>query len=119
MVGEATGRCLAACGNQVGFVDVEDGTIARLRRDGFPAVRPAGMKLVGVELVLVSVPTPATADGIDAGCLRAACRDIGRALREADDGVSWPVWTGGSGSATTRSTCGRAARRPTSADRRW
>ena len=100
-VGLVTGACLADKGHDVVCVDVDPGKIAKINRaeapiyeNGLPELlrRNVGTRLTATldtrravlesDLTLIAVGTPFDGKAIDLTFVKAAARDIGRALKE-------------------------------------
>lgn len=83
VVGKATGTGLISQGHSVAFIDIDPSRVQVLIGAGFEALFPSEMHLLADDTVLVAVPTPASANGIDLSSLNAACESIGVAMRTA------------------------------------
>ncbi len=83
VVGHAEGVALLEHGHGVTFSDVDDTALSRCRAEGFETVAASGIDLLDVDVVLVSVSTPASDEGIDLRDLEAAAATIGVALGKA------------------------------------
>jgi UDPglucose 6-dehydrogenase len=79
VVGAATASALSGIGHSVSIVEISPERREILAAEGFEVVQEPGDDLAGA-IVLLSVPTPADADGYDLGLLRSAARSAGRAL---------------------------------------
>ena len=83
VVGHAEGIALRGHGHDVAFSDVDELVLSQRRTEGFPTMPITGLGLVGIDVVLVSVPTPTSAGEIDLRHLEAAVATIGDALGRA------------------------------------
>lgn len=83
VVGHAEGTALREHGHDVAFSDVDEAVLSRCRTEGFPTIPMSGLELVGIDVVIVSVPTPTLAGEIDLRNLEAAVATIGGALGRA------------------------------------
>ncbi len=82
VVGSATGMGLAAKGNAVQFVDVNERRVEELGRAGYAA--STHIDLIGAPaFVFMTVPTPNNGNRYELSAIRAASQAIGRALRGA------------------------------------
>jgi UDPglucose 6-dehydrogenase len=82
-VGQAEGKALAGHGHGVVFTDVEPRVLARLRAEGWPAIRIEDLELTETDVVLIAVPTPNADGATDLGPIRSAATTIGAALGRA------------------------------------
>lgn len=83
VVGHAEGRALRQRGHEVAFSDVDDWALSRCRSEGFRSTPMSDLLLVGIDVVLVTVPTPTTAGMSDLHQLEEAVASIGDALGRA------------------------------------
>jgi UDPglucose 6-dehydrogenase len=83
VVGHAEGIALRQHGHTVAFTDVDEAVLAERRTEGFETMPMTELSLDGVDVVLVSVPTPTSAGEIDLRSLEAAVATIGGALGRA------------------------------------
>lgn len=83
VVGHAEGRALRDLGHEVVFSDVDDEALARCRKEGFRTTAMTDLIVIGVDVVLVSVPTPTTSGASDLRQLEEAVASIGDALGSA------------------------------------
>jgi UDPglucose 6-dehydrogenase len=83
VVGHAEGTALREHGHEVAFSDIDEAVLSRCRTEGFQTFPMTELVLVGVDVVLVSVPTPTAAGEIDLRNLEAAVASIGDALGRA------------------------------------
>jgi UDPglucose 6-dehydrogenase len=83
VVGQAEGTALREHGHTVTFSDVDEAVLSRRRSEGFQTLPMSGVDLVGVDVVLISVPTPTRAGRVDLRNLEAAAATIGDALGRA------------------------------------
>lgn len=83
VVGQAEGSALHEHGHRVVFSDVDEAVLLRRRTEGFQTIPMTGLELVGIDVVLVSVSTPTSAEGVDLRHLEAAVAAIGGALGRA------------------------------------
>lgn len=58
VVGTATGKCLLDLGHEVTFCDISEKRLETLRSEGYDACMTTELGEKGVDIVLVSVPTP-------------------------------------------------------------
>ncbi|UQX12294.1 hypothetical protein [Candidatus Mycobacterium methanotrophicum] len=89
-VGTATGKGFVSYGHDVSYVDISASRVQMLRRDGHRACLPPDLNLDGVDLILVSVPTPTNDFGLDFSHLTESTNDIGAALRRCQSNT-YPV----------------------------
>ncbi len=82
-VGHAEGTALREHGHQVAFGDIDEDVLSRRRGEGLRTVSMSELDLVGIDVVLVAVPTPNSVGEIDLRHLEAAVATIGEALGRA------------------------------------
>lgn len=88
VVGTATGEGLVAKGYDVLFCDVSPDRLRSLRGRGHRAVEPEELPGNGIDVFLISVPSP-TIDGVvELEYVRLAAEAVGRAIRASD---TWPL----------------------------
>lgn len=80
VVGQATGKGFAKKGHQVGYIDINPQTIARLRAAGFTATTAAEADWESADVVMLAVSTPSVDGQIVLDYIEAAALDVGRAL---------------------------------------
>jgi UDPglucose 6-dehydrogenase len=84
VVGTATGKGFILGGHDVRFVDTSPLRVEALRAEGLEA--SVGIELHGPRtLVMLSVPTPSTAQGYDLTAIRAAVGAVGDVLLEGEE----------------------------------
>jgi UDPglucose 6-dehydrogenase len=89
-VGTVTGEGFMSHGHDVSYVDISPSRVQMLRRAGHRACLPPDLNLDGVDLILVSVPTPTNKSGFDFSHLIESTSDIGAALRRCQSNT-YPV----------------------------
>lgn len=89
-VGTATGEGFVSHGHDVSYVDISPSQVQMLRREGHRACLPPDLNLDGVDLILVSVPTPTNERGFDFSHLMESTSDVGAAMRRCQS-ISYPV----------------------------
>lgn len=83
VVGHAEGTALSAHGHSVAFSDIDEVLLSQRRAEGLETMPMSGLDLVGIDVVLVAVPTPTQDGAIDPQHLEMAAATIGDALRRA------------------------------------
>jgi UDPglucose 6-dehydrogenase len=83
VVGHAEGTALLGHGHHVAFSDVDEAVLSQRRTEGFQTFPMTGLRLVGIDVVLISVSTPTSARGTDLRHLERAVATIGDALGRA------------------------------------
>jgi UDPglucose 6-dehydrogenase len=83
VVGHAEGIALLERGHRVSLSDVDEAVLARRRVEGFQTMPMTGLELGEVDIVVISVPTPTSAEGIELRKLEAAVALVGDALGRA------------------------------------
>jgi UDPglucose 6-dehydrogenase len=89
-VGTVTGEGFMSHGHDVSYVDISPPRVQMLRREGHRACLPHHLNLDGVDLILVSVPTPTNKSGFDFSHLIESTSEIGAALRRRQSNT-YPV----------------------------
>ena len=84
VVGQATGKGFAKKGHAVSYVDINPETIAKLRQAGLTAMLAAEVDWNGVDVVMLTVPTPNLNGKIVLDYMEAAALDVGRSLAKTD-----------------------------------
>jgi len=89
-VGTAAGDGFMSHGHDVSYVDISRSRVQLLRREGHSACLSPDLNLDGVDLIVVSVPTPTNEFGLDFSHLMESTTDIGAALRRCQSNT-YPV----------------------------
>lgn len=82
-VGTATGKGLAAQGNEVTFLDIVPEKVSALRADGFRAKLASESTALDTDLTMFCVPTPTVAGRIQLDHLRTAVEEFAKRLRNS------------------------------------
>ncbi len=82
VVGHATGKGLAQMGNEVVFYDINPRTIERLEREGLSVARSLEKAVERSEVLILSLPTPPSADGFDLSHLYRAVDKLQGLIRD-------------------------------------
>jgi UDPglucose 6-dehydrogenase len=80
VVGQATGKGFTKKGHSVSYVDINPGTIAKLRASGLNAMTAAEMNWNEADCVMLAVSTPSVEGRIVLDYIEAAALDVGRGL---------------------------------------
>ena len=83
IVGHAEGTALRAQGHEVAFGDIDEDVLVQRRAEGLRTVSMSELDLVGVDVILVAVPTPNSAGETDLRHVEAAVATIGEGLGRA------------------------------------
>jgi UDPglucose 6-dehydrogenase len=88
VVGQATGKGFTKKGHDVGYVDINPETIARLQAEGLNAMSPAEVDWNNVDVVMLAVSTPSVDGRVVLDYIEAAAMDVGQGLATTDNYVT-------------------------------
>lgn len=88
VVGQATGKGFTRKGHDVGYVDINPETIARLQAEGLKAMSSTDVNWDEVDVVMLAVSTPSVNDRIVLDYIEAAAMDVGQGLATTDNYIT-------------------------------